>query len=306
MSGPVTTEDAIATVAAPAATSGPVLEITPSRTASVGGLSVMRALPRRGRRTVGAWCFLDHFGPTEIRPSIGPHPHIGLQTVTWLLEGDMLHTDSLGSEQRVRPGQLNLMTAGRGVAHAEEGYSEGTSHGVQLWIAQPDATRNAAPAFEHHERLPRVDVDGWSATVITGGFAGEQSPARADTPLVGVELSTRGAGGSVPLAPRFEHAIVVLTGDVAIADGELVRPGTLAYLGIGREWLRLDADDEATVLLIGGEPFGAEVLMWWNYVARTRDEIDEAHRDWEAQSERFGQVASHLARIPSVPPIWQR
>lgn len=304
MSGPVTTEDASATVAALTATSAPVLEITPSRAASVGGLSVRRALPRRGRRTVGAWCFLDHFGPTQARPSIG-HPHIGLQTVTWLLEGDVLHTDGLGSEQRIRPGQLNLMTAGRGVAHAEEGYSEGTSHGVQLWIAQPDATRHATAAFEHHERLPRVDVDGWRATVITGAFAGERSPARADTPLVGIELTSGGAGGAVPLDPRFEHAIVVLAGEVAIED-QRVGPGALGYLGIGREWLRLDARDETTVLLIGGEPFGADVLMWWNYVARTRDEIDEAHRDWEAESDRFGQVASRLPRIPSVPPIWQR
>src|SRR6185295_19481914 len=145
----------------PGATSAPVLESYPARQATLPGeLIVRRALPRSARRLVGPWCFLDHYGPIAFgvdRPmAIGPHPHIGLQTVTWLLEGEVLHRDSLGSEQLIRPGQLNLMTAGSGIAHAEEatpGY-RGDHHGVQLWVAQPEATRHAAAAFEHHAELP--------------------------------------------------------------------------------------------------------------------------------------------------------
>jgi quercetin 2,3-dioxygenase len=305
VSGPITAEDVNATSVEPVRTRGRVLEVTPSRLADVGGVSVRRALPRRGRRTVGAWCFLDHFGPAGLEMNVGPHPHIGLQTVTWLLEGDILHTDSLGSEQRIRPGQLNLMTAGRGVAHAEVSVVQGTTHGVQLWIAQPDATRHAVPAFEHHAELPLVNAGGWTGTVVTGEFAGVRSPARADTPLVGVDLAGGRGAAQLPLDAGFEHALVVLTGAVEV-EGALIQPGALVYLGTGREALRLEALEAVRLLLIGGEPFGVEPLMWWNYVARTREEIEQAHRDWETESQRFGQVRSNLARMPSPAPVWSR
>jgi quercetin 2,3-dioxygenase len=186
MSGPVSTTDAPA-VADIAPVEQQVVEVTESHEAVVGRFTVRRALPRRGRRTVGAWCFADHMGPADVTEDsgldVGPHPHMGLQTVTWLLAGEALHHDSLGSEQVIAPGQLNLMTAGGGVAHAEEatGSYSGQLHGIQLWVAQPEATRHGAAAFEHHAELPRVDLGGAEATVLVGELGGVARPARRDS-----------------------------------------------------------------------------------------------------------------------------
>jgi redox-sensitive bicupin YhaK (pirin superfamily) len=237
---------------------------------------------------------------------IGPHPHIGLQTVTWLIDGDVVHHDSLGSEQRIRPGQLNLMTAGRGVAHAEETPATyaGRNHGVQLWVALPEGTRHGPAAFEHHPELPRIPLGDAVATVILGGFAGERSPARADTPLVGVELAVAAGDVTLELDPSFEHGLVVLYGALAV-DGVPLVPGRLAFLGEGRDHLRLATADRALALLVGGAPFEARPLMWWNFVARTREEVDAATRDWNEGSPRFGDaVASQLPRIPAPPTPW--
>jgi hypothetical protein len=306
MSGPLTQQDST-DAAAPESLDGSVLEITPARVADVGGHQVFRALPRRGRRTVGAWCFADHLGPLragEPPVEIGPHPHLGLQTVTWLLGGHLLHTDSLGSEQPIRPGQLNLMTAGNGVVHAEEAVDETGMHGIQLWVAQPESTRHGAPAFEHHAELPLAEVNGAELRVISGDFAGVQSPARTDTPLIGVEVAMHAPEATLPLRRDFEHALIVLDGNVQI-DGQQVEPSALAYLGLGRDELRLRTTDTTTrALLIGGEPFESPLLMWWNFVARTREEVDAAYRDWEAESERFGTARSHLARVPAPRPFW--
>ena len=285
----------------------PVLEIRESRTAKVGGSQVRRALPQRGRRTVGAWCFVDHFGPEDDGGGpgmqVGPHPHIGLQTVTWLLEGEVLHRDSLGSEQLIAPGQLNLMTAGQGVAHAEESPAayRGGMHGIQLWVAQPEETRFGAPAFEHHRELPTVELGSATGTVIVGSFAGATSPARSDTPLVGVDVVLRDGTVALPLEPSFEYALVVIEGEVGL-DGETVRPGSLVYLGGGRD--ELAARGDARCLVLGGEPFGERLLMFWNFVGRTRAEIDDAYDDWSAGRERFGPVATALPRIESPRPPW--
>ncbi|HYZ98782.1 MAG TPA: pirin family protein [Acidimicrobiales bacterium] len=303
MSGPVTEQDAL-----PAAECGrpeaPEVELLAARPAAVGGVGVRRALPRRTRRTVGAWCFADHFGPASPPASmqVGPHPHIGLHTVTWLVAGEVVHRDSLGSEQPIRPGQLNLMTAGHGVAHAEEqpgGIDQ--LHGIQLWVAQPEPTRHGPPGFAHHAALPRVEVVGGVATVLVGEVAGERSPARADTPLVGAELALPGGPAVVPLVAAFEHALVVLEGAVAVG-GRFVGPGVLAYLGAGRDDLELVADRPARVMLLGGEPFPEPILMSWNFVARTRDEVDRAAADWNAGDERFGAVDSALERVPAPGP----
>lgn len=308
MSGPVTTSDDVPEVSEDVPTECPV-EILDPRIADVGGFEVKRALPNRGRRMVGAWCFVDQMGPGTADETggldVGPHPHIGLQTVTWLLEGALLHRDSLGSEQVIRPGQLNLMTAGWGVSHSEEtrGVHVGPMHGVQLWIAQPSTTRFGRPAFEHHGELPRADFDGVEATVLVGSFAGAESPARRDTEHIGVELSLRGGPIEVPLDPDFEHAALPLGAGVSI-DGHPIDQGQLAYLGIGRQGVRIDATEPVRMLLIGGEPFPDELLMWWNYVARTRDEIVEAHRQWTDHDERFGTVDSPLSRIDTHGPPW--
>lgn len=308
MSGPVSTED-VAVAADRGGEGHPPLEVTASREAQVGRMRVRRALPRRARRTVGAWCFVDHMGPVAVSEEqgvdIGPHPHIGLQTVTWLVAGEVLHRDSLGSEQVVRPGQLNVMTAGHGVAHAEEGTGlyRGEVHGVQLWIAQPEATRHGPPAFEHHAALPQVELDAGVATVLTGSLAGVRSPARQDTDLVGIDLALRPGTTVVPVHRPFEHAVVVLDGAVSL-DGTPVEPGHLAYLGEGREELALTVRDPTRLLLLGGVPFEAPVVMWWNFVARTRAEVTEARQAWEAQDDRFGPVRSPLDRIPAPPTPW--
>jgi redox-sensitive bicupin YhaK (pirin superfamily) len=309
MSGPVGMVDAPPTEAGASAAKPACVEITPSRESVVGAMRVRRALPRIGRRTVGAWCFADHMGPelvTETRGlDIGPHPHTGLHTVTWLVAGEVLHRDSLGSEQVIRAGQLNLMTAGEGVTHSEEatGRYRGQLHGVQLWVAQPEATRHGAAAFEHHGELPQVELDAAVATVLVGEFAGATSPARRDTPLVGIDAALGPGTGAWPLAPAFEHALVVLEGEV-LAGEQVVRPGQLAYLGAGRDQLVLSAAAPARALLLGGEPFPEPVLMWWNFVVRSRDELDSAYRQWQAGDPRFGRVRSPLARIPAPAPFW--
>jgi redox-sensitive bicupin YhaK (pirin superfamily) len=294
---------------APRAPEPPTVEVTESRESQVGTFQVRRALPRRGRRTVGAWCFIDHMGPTTVAARTGlgvaPHPHIGLQTVTWLLEGQALHRDSLGSEQVIAPGQLNLMTAGEGVAHSEEGTDayQGPMHGVQLWVAQPEATRHGAPAFEHHEELPRVELGHSVATVLVGDLEGAQSPARRDTDHAGYELALRPGTTTLPLRTDYEHALVVLAGVVEV-DGTTIAPGRLAYLGVGRDELALTAVVPTRVLLTGGVPFPDSVLMWWNFVARTREEVEAAHADWASGAERFGPVDSALPRVDVAPPPW--
>ena len=210
--------------------SGAVLEVSESREAQVGALRVRRALPRRARRTVGAWCFVDHMGPATVTEDrgvdIGPHPHIGLQTVTWLLSGEILHRDSLGSEQIIRPGQLNLMTAGGGVSHAEEGTGSyrGDLHGVQLWVAQPDSARHSDAAFEHHPSLPQVELGAATATVIVGELDGMVSPARRDTDHVGVDLQLRRGDIIVPSDVAYEYALVILAGMVSV-EGQRLEPG---------------------------------------------------------------------------------
>jgi redox-sensitive bicupin YhaK (pirin superfamily) len=306
VSGPVTAADARPGEADCGHPDPPEVEVTASRDADVGGVAVRRALPRRQRRTVGGWCFADHFGPAPAPPgmAVGPHPHTGLHTVTWLVAGSLLHRDSLGSEQLVRPGQLNLMTAGLGVAHAEESPAGGPphQHGIQLWVAQPETTRHGPPAFEHHPRLPEVGVGAARVTVLVGDLAGASSPARRDTPLVGAEIATTG-DGAVPLEldPGFEHALVVLAGSLAVGD-TAVGPGALAYLGWGREALDLRAAGPTRALLLGGEPFAERIVMAWNFVGRSRDELDRAAADWNAGDEaRFGPVASALPRIAAPP-----
>ncbi|MDQ6649335.1 MAG: pirin family protein [Actinomycetota bacterium] len=254
---------------------------------------------------------MDHFGPTRLTPpdemEIGPHPHIGLHTVTWLTAGEMVHTDSLGSEQAIRPGQLNLMTAGRGVAHAEQsvtGY-EGDLHGLQLWVAQPEQTRHGTPAFEHHTQLPQVEIGAAVITVIVGELAGSRSPARADTPLLGAELSIRRGAAVLPLRPDFEYAVVVLEGGLNVG-ADVVRPGSLGYLGTGRDELKVVAGEATRALVIGGRPCGQQVLMWWNFVARTPAEITAARADWQSGGgERFGRVRSPLDRIDAPPAPWR-
>ena len=308
MSGPVTGQDtpplAVADSPAPAG-----LELTESRDEQVGRFPVRRALPRRGRRTVGAWCFADHMGPADVTErsglDIGAHPHIGLQTVTWLIEGEALHRDSLGSEQVIAPGQLNLMTAGAGVSHSEEatGRYRGRIEGLQLWVAQPEGTRHGSPDFEHHSELPHVELGHAVATVLIGELADALSPARHDTPLLGADLALSPGASLLPLRPDWEYALVPLRGAVDV-EGQLATPGHLAYLGLGRDELALDAHEPSRLVLLGGEPLQDKLVMWWNFVGRTREEVAAAYDSWQQQDDRFGRVASALPRIPAPSPYW--
>jgi redox-sensitive bicupin YhaK (pirin superfamily) len=283
------------------------MEVFESNDRVVGNARVRRALPQRTRRTVGAWCFADHLGPLSVDGrgglDIGPHPHTGLATVTWLVEGQLLHKDSLGSEQPISPGQLNLMHAGEGVAHAEEQLSQvGTMHGIQMWVAQPETTRHGAAGFEHHAELPRLEVPGGVATVLLGSLDDTASPARTDTALVGAELVLQpGTSSTWPLQGAYEHALVVLSGAVHV-DDEALEPGSLGHLGVGREELVLDALEPTRVMLVGGEPFEASLAMHWNFVGRSREEVRLAAEQWNARDERFGTVDSRLTRIPAPIP----
>ncbi|HKA96377.1 MAG TPA: pirin family protein [Streptosporangiaceae bacterium] len=283
-------------------------ELTSARLARVGDIEVRRLLPLRRRRSVGAWCFVDHHGPMSVDGVSGiqvpPHPHIGLQTVTWLLDGNVLHRDSLGSEQMIRPGQLNLMTAGRGIAHSEESPADHDPglHGVQLWLALPDADRRAAPAFEHHAQLPVLGLPGFEVTVFAGSLADVTSPARTYSPLVGAEIhAVRDGSGIIPLVPGHEHVIFVARGQT-VAGGIPVSPGSLLYLGTGRDALTLTGQEGARLLLLGGEPLGETLLMWWNFVGRTPDDIIEAARAWSSGG-RFGDVHGYRGAPLPAPPL---
>jgi hypothetical protein len=233
---------------------------------------------------------------------------MGLHTVTWLLEGEALHNDSLGSEQSIRPGQLNIMTSGHGIAHAEDMLwqaSERRLHGVQLWIAQPHATRNAAAAFAHHESVPQTELPNASVSLLIGELCGLESTARLDSALVGADLSLRGSA-EMALDPSFEHGVLVLDGNATV-NGTQATTNQMVYLPTSTTQLVVSPvhGQLARLLLIGGVPFGEKLFMWWNFVGRSRDEIDDAQRAWNADDGRFGTVRSSQARIAAPNPHWR-
>ncbi|MCM0676832.1 pirin family protein [Micromonospora phytophila] len=266
--------------------------------------TVRRLLPQRQRRMIGAWCFVDHFGPDDVaeRPGmeVPPHPHTGLQTVTWLLDGESLHRDSLGNVQPIRPGQLNVMTSGHGIAHSERSPAQHPPlmHGVQLWVALPDPARAGAADFAHHADLPRWRDGELDVTLLVGEFAGERSPAVVHTPLLGAQLEVRGpAPATLALRPDFEYGMLVMSG-AAEVDGVPLAPGSLLWLGAGRDRLALHGDPGSLLLLLGGTPFEEPLVMWWNFVGRSHEEVAAAREDWMA-GRRFGVVAEDPA--PPLP-----
>lgn len=275
----------------------PAPEQLDPRDVPLGGpraMNVRRTLPHKRIRTVGAWCFVDHYGPAHQQMSVPPHPHIGLQTVSWLLSGEVEHRDSLGSLQRVRPGELNLMTAGRGIAHSEYSLGDGELHGVQLWVALPDRHREVAPDFAHHADLPEQD----GVRVILGEIEGMRSPAVVYSPLVGAQIED----AALPLDPDFEYAVLALDGPVEV-NGDRVPHGALQYLGWGGTHLRVQG---GRALLIGGEPMTEHLLMWWNFVGRDHDDIVRARADWEAADARFPEVPGDphpRLPAPTIPGV---
>lgn len=293
-------------------TAAPTLEELPGRLTDLGGLAIRRLLPRSQRRLVGPWCFLDSFGPLAFASGkpmdVAPHPHIGLQTVSWLLEGDVLHKDSLGREGAARPGVLNLMTAGHGIAHSEETPPQngGRLRGIQLWVALPEVSRDIEPAFDQHRGLPTLEADGGRATVLLGELGGVRSPAQSFSPIVGADVAGEPDQRQVlPLDPAFEHALVPLRGECSL-DGRPLSVDTLYYLGSGRRELTLFSGPQPVrALLLGGAPFEERILMWWNFVARTTEEIVAAREDWEA-GRRFGEVVAYAGPRLAAPPFVAR
>ena len=279
----------------------PVLESLPVHIAQVGdAMQVRRALPHRLRRRVGAWCFLDHYGPVPLPHDaagmrVGPHPHMGLQTVSWLYSGEVFHRDSLGSAQLIQPGQLNIMTAGHGISHSEESPKPHPHdlHGLQFWIALPELVRDAAPAFDHHPTLPALRRDGLDLSLIVGEALGEKSPAKVYTPLVGLDIRLSDTGRRrLPLEPGFEHAVLPIAGSVTV-EGLQAEPGALYYLGSGRDGVLLENDKPAHVFLLGGAPLQEDVLLWWNFVGRSNEDMQLASREWQAHDARFGEVRGY-------------
>lgn len=298
-----------------------IVQVMIPREVPLGGpraMRVRRTLPQRGRSLIGAWCFIDHYGPDDVEAtggmSVAPHPHTGLQTVSWLFDGEIEHRDSIGSKAAVRPGELNLMTGGRGISHSEVSTPDTTTlHGVQLWVALPDAARDVEPGFEHHAPAA-VRGPGWQARVFLGTAFGSTSPVRTHTPLLGAELMlARGRRLVVDVDAEFEHGILLDVGLLRI-NGAEVKPSELAYLAPGRNTIEIAADDEARLLLLGGPPFGEEIVMWWNFLGRSHEEIVGFRAEWQAQitgggalvaegrqvdEGRFGVVDQTLAPIPA-------
>src|ERR687890_32786 len=251
---------------------GPALDLLPGKEVILGeSTRVRRLLPTLGRRMVGAWAFVDHYGPDDVAAGPGmqvpPHPHTGLQTVSWLLEGEVHHRDSLGSDVTFGPRELPLMTAGLGIAHSEQSPVSHPRflHGVQLWVVLPDAVRNMPPAFEHHATLPGFTSDGLTATVLVGDLGGAGSPATAHTPLMGADLELApGSDVEIPLEPDFEYGVLTSSG-AAEVEGAPLATGAMLYLGTGRRTLRVrggaTVDGSPTrLLLLGGEPFDERVV----------------------------------------------
>ncbi len=267
------------------------------------GIDIQRTLPHRYIRTIGAWCFIDHFGPTEQENamSVVAHPHVGLQTVSWLFAGEVEHRDSLGSIQIIHPGELNLMTAGHGIAHSElSSTTAGLMHGVQLWTVLPESARDGAAYFDHYNDLPVFKKDQLDIRLFVGELFGHTSPARTFSEMVGAEIDVpAGTMTQLPINESYEYGLLVVAGDLRVND-EQVPVEYLYYQFLGSEEFKIESTGGAKVVLLGGVPFGEEIMMWWNFIGRTHEEIEEMRLDWESQSNRFPAFEDQVhGRIPA-------
>lgn len=263
---------------------------------------VRRTLPHRELTMIGAWCFVDHYGPTKTvdAMSVAQHPHVGLQTVSWLFEGEIEHRDSVGSVQLINPGQLNLMTSGFGIAHSELSIDAGKElHGVQLWVALPKESKDVAPHFEHHGDLPEINYQGLDVKVFMGEWLGVKSVAKTYSPIVGAEISGGQLEIELPLDEQFEYGILVDEGELEV-NGNKVMKNQLHYLPAESSSLTFKSVGKFRGLLIGGAPFGEEIIMWWNFIGRTHEEIVQMRSDWQSESNRFASFADGIGgRIPA-------
>jgi hypothetical protein len=284
-----------------------------ARDVPLGGpraMRVRRTLPQRQRSLIGAWCFADHYGPEDVTTGtpmdVAPHPHTGLQTVSWLFSGEVEHRDSLGTHALVRPGELNLMTSGHGICHSEVSTPATTVlHGVQLWVALPDAHRDGGRDFRHYAP-PAADLGGATARVFLGTLAGRESPVPTYSPLLGAEivLAPR-ARLSLPVEPGYEHGVLVDAGPVGMSGTALQR-SELGYQPPGAATVELAnlTAEPARILLLGGTPFEEDIVMWWNFVGRSHEEIAAFRQAWEAELDQFGRVEGYQGtprRLPAPP-----
>ncbi|MGV0644020.1 pirin family protein [Mycolicibacterium sp. XJ879] len=301
------TEPAPAAVACAAT---PFAGVLHAREVPLGGpraMRVRRTLPQRERSLIGAWCFADHYGPQDVRDGPGmdvpPHPHTGLQTVSWLFAGEVEHRDSAGVHAMVRPGELNLMTAGAGICHSEVS-TEATTvlHGVQLWVALPDSDRDTGRDFAHFVPTPRA-FGGATLRVFLGELAGAQSPVHTFTPLLGaqVDLEPRSAV-TFEVDAAFEHGVLLDQGDVMVGDTAL-DVADLAFQAVGSTDLALTnrGDRPARVVVLGGPPFPEELVMWWNFVGRSHDEVATYREQWQDHHGRFGAVHGYRGAVERLP-----
>lgn len=271
---------------------------------SVRGITVHRALPQRDLPIVGPWCLVDLFGPTDDVLRDLPHPHTGVQTLTWPLRGEIRHKDSLGNIIVLKPGELNLLTSGDGVSHSEFSLEDtaGPIQALQLWVALPEDRRHGEAAFEHHADLPKIEMPHLSATVFMGVLGDVESPAKTYTPMVGAELAVRSGTAELRVEPAFEHAVMVIEGKVWVDEVELA-PTQMLFMRHDRLTILIEAEGDARLLLIGGEPFEEDLVMWWNFVGRDHDEIAQARDDWQAGASRFGTVAGHDGKVFTAPEL---
>lgn len=285
-----------------------------AKTKDVGGIPVARLLPQAQRKTIGAWCFLDHAGPAEFADNtlgmqVGLHPHTNLQTFTWMLKGEVWHQDSLGNRQLIKPKQLNLMTAGTGVQHGishTEQTPEGVHdlHAVQLWIALP-MNQTIQPNFEHYPELPEWHENGIDYILTTGRYLGHQAPTTQFSPLVGVDMQFKNAQCfEIETLPTFEYGLLVLKGEIKI-NGTSYQTDELAVLSDCQNTTdkpELWAADGTHIMLLGGEPLPHPTVIWWNFVANHVEALEQAVEDWNNGHERFGDInleGTTLKRLPA-------
>lgn len=266
-------------------------------------IAVRRTVPHRDLRRIGAWIFVDHFGPTTQTDGmvVAAHPHTGLQTVTWLFEGRVEHRDSIGSVQVIAPGEVNFMTAGAGISHSELSVrTDGNLHAVQLWLALPDSVRHTEPFFEHRGDLPVLQIPGVTVTVFAGTVLGATAPATMFTDSFGAELVLApGSQIEVPVRSTDETGLLVVEGEAFVND---IACGTteLAFTEPGATTISVSSNTGARVILLGGSPFTERLVMWWNFVGRSHDEIRDARDQWNRGDSRFGSFVDAIGgRIPA-------
>jgi redox-sensitive bicupin YhaK (pirin superfamily) len=275
------------------------------RTADIGDFAVRRALPSAQSRMVGPFIFFDHFGPVEFQTGAGldvrPHPHIGLATVTYLFDGEVMHRDSLGTIAAIRPGEVNWMTAGRGIAHSERTAPEHRKggdhlHGLQCWVALPHALEEMAPAFAHHgaSDLPLVSEADKSVRVVAGEAYGVRSPLATTSATLFADAELK-KGAKLPIDPSYEErAVYVVSGEIEIG-GDRFCPPRLLVLRPG-DALTIVAVSDARIALVGGEPMDGPRHIWWNFVSSRKERIEEAKQQWKTN--RFDPVPDEVEFIP--------